>query len=140
MLFFKLSRKSRLSRCPFSKCQDRDSRLRHDRDKLRPTSLHICLKLSFDYKMITSRSVMGNRNLAFAKILLQVLLLFSIVTLFNFKYKFYFYINEGSYSGKQQVTPQVPDNPVSKIQTDFYRLMNFDRFSMRNLTEFGLKI
>ncbi len=37
--FFKLSRKSRLSRPALCQCRDRESRSRHDRDKSRPPSL-----------------------------------------------------------------------------------------------------
>ncbi len=44
MSFFKLSRKSRLSRPALCQCRDRESRSRHDRDKSRPPSLQKMLQ------------------------------------------------------------------------------------------------
>ncbi len=122
MSFFKMSR-SRLS----FEAQSRD-----DRDKSRPPPLHICLKLSFDYKVITSRSVMGNRNIAFAKIVLQVLLLFSIVTLFNFKYIiFIFTLMRGRILGNSRWLHRFQTTLFQK-----YKLTFIGKRSKWNLTDF----
>ena len=65
MSFFKLSRKSRPSTPALCKCQDRESRSRHDRDKSRPPGLVYYNSQHVNYHFCSTRDfVFSSRRLA----------------------------------------------------------------------------